>query len=246
MTLISTGEKAIILVPTFSEKENIVKLVARIQELPYSFDILIIDDDSPDGTGEVADGLAKKFSSVHVLHRQKKEGLGKAYLDGFRWALERSYDLFIQMDADLSHEPSALPRFMEAIQNYDAVFGSRYNKGVRVHNWSFSRLLLSKFSNVFISKALGLSTTDTTTAFKCFRRSVLESIPLDRFKGRQNAFLIELVYAVEKSGFRTTEIPFTFYERETGESKMNPKVALESLGTVFRLLLFGRNLVRSK
>lgn len=201
-------------------------------------DILFVDDNSPDGTGILADELSRKYQNVKVLHREKKEGLGRAYIEGFGWALNNGYEVIMQMDADLSHDPNAIPEFLKAIKDYDAVFGSRYIKGVRVYNWSFRRLLLSKLSNEFIRIMLRINTTDTTTAFKCFRRVVLESINLDSLKGKQNAFLIELVYKVVKAGFRTTEIPFMFIERESGESKMEFKVAIESLLMVFKLAIF--------
>ena len=232
--------KKVILIPTYNEKDNIAALIAKISEQKLNFDILIIDDNSPDGTGQLAEEIAKKNSQVKVLHRKGKEGLGKAYQEGFRWALDNHYEIIMQMDADLSHDPAVLPLFMKEIENHDAVFGSRYYNGVRVHNWSFKRLLLSKVSNEFISRTLNINATDTTTAYKCFRRNVIESLHIERFKGKQNAFLIELVYATIKSGFKTKEVPFTFVERVTGESKMKLSVAYESFVTVFRLFFFGR------
>jgi dolichol-phosphate mannosyltransferase len=228
--------RAVIVIPTFNEKDNLPKLIAAVQKQPIDVDILFVDDNSPDGTGLLADEYARRDSRIKVLHREKKNGIGRAYREGFRWALIQGYEILLQMDADLSHDPNVLPEFLEKIKDYDAVFGSRYYMGVRVHNWSFKRLLLSKTSNDFIRFMLKLNTTDTTTAFKCFRREVLESIDLDTLRGRQNAFLIELVNAVVKSGFKTCEIPFTFRERESGESKMEFKVALESLSTVARLM----------
>lgn len=221
--------------PTYNEAENLKKLVQKILDHSLGLDILVIDDHSPDGTGLVADQLARKNSQVQVLHRKKKEGLGAAYREGFQWALKHDYSVMMQMDADLSHDPMALPEFMRQIQRYDAVFGSRYLNGVRVHNWSFTRLVLSKVSNEFIRRVLQIDSTDTTTAYKCFRRSVIEAIDFTKLKGRQNAFLIELVYTTIKLGFRTKEIPFTFVEREKGESKMSLGVAWESLVIIFRL-----------
>lgn len=213
-----------------------MNLVQAIKMQNIETDILFVDDNSPDGTGLLAEEFASQDSRIKVLHRKKKDGIGRAYREGFQWALRNGYDVLLQMDADLSHDPNTLPEFLKKIKDYDAVFGSRYYRGVRVYNWSFQRLLLSKISNDFIRLALRLDSTDTTTAFKCFRKEVLESIDLNRFKGRQNAFLIELVWSVIKGGFKTTEIPFIFKEREKGESKMEFKVALESLWTVARLM----------
>lgn len=232
-----TPVKSVIVIPTYNEKKNLRKLVDSIIRQKADLDILFVDDNSPDGTGLLADELSSELSRVKVLHRQKKEGLGRAYVDGFKWALSKGYDTILQMDADLSHDPNALPEFLAKIRDYDAVFGSRYLRGVRVYNWSFKRLLLSKFSNEFIRIVLRLDSTDTTTAFKCFRRNVLEEIDLGTLRGRQNAFLIELVHKTIKSGFKTAEVPFLFREREEGESKMRLSVALESLLTVFKLML---------
>jgi dolichol-phosphate mannosyltransferase len=227
---------AVIVIPTYNEKDNLSRLIAAVRKQHIDADILIVDDNSPDGTGLLADEFARQDSRIKVLHREKKDGIGRAYREGFQWALTHGYDILLQMDADLSHDPNALPEFLEKIRDYDAVFGSRYYKGIRVHNWSFKRLLLSKTSNDFIRLMLRLNSTDITTAFKCFRREVLESVDLNSCKGRQNAFLIELVFRVIKGGFRTTEIPFTFREREQGESKMEFRVAVESLWTVARLI----------
>jgi dolichol-phosphate mannosyltransferase len=228
--------RTVIVIPTFNEISNLPRLLTAIREQPIDVDILIVDDDSPDGTGLLADDYSRRDSRIKVLHRKRKDGIGRAYQVGFRWALSQGYEIFLQMDADLSHDPGVLPDFLEKIREYDAVFGSRYYRGIRVHNWSFKRLLLSKVSNDFIRFMLRLNATDITTAFKCFRRDVLASIDLESFKGRQNAFLIELVNSVTKGGFRTCEIPFTFRERESGESKMEFRVALESLWTVARLM----------
>ena len=232
--------KKLILLPTYNERGNLENLVSKVLALSLDVDILVIDDNSPDGTGEIADRLSKVDPHVKVLHRPKKEGLGRAYKDGFRWALENSYDVMMQMDADLSHDPAVLPEFLKQIESYDAVFGSRYLNGVRVQNWSFKRLVLSKLSNEFVRVVLGLPSTDTTTAYKCFRRKVVEAWDWEALNGRQNAFLIELVWQTVKKGFRVKEIPFTFVERESGESKMNLGVAGESLVTVSRLFFLRR------
>lgn len=227
--------KAVVVIPTYNERENIGRLVEEIENLRLDLDILFVDDNSPDGTGEFAEAIARTHPAVRVLRRPAKEGLGRAYRAGLLEALERGYQVILQMDADLSHDPAALPVLLAKIGEYDAVFGSRYYRGVRVFNWSFKRLLLSKLSNEFIRIGLRISSTDTTTAFKAFRRPVLEIVDVSRLKGKYNAFLIELVYFVVRGGFKTAEIPFTFRERESGESKMRPAVALESLFTVFKL-----------
>lgn len=228
--------KTILVIPTYNEVGNLQRLIESIRQQSRALDILIVDDNSPDGTGQLADRYASENSYVHVLHRPAKKGLGQAYQAGFRWALDKGYDAMMQMDADLSHDPAAIPRFLEKINDYDAVFGSRYLKGVRVYNWSFKRLLLSKVSNEFIRAMLDLDSTDTTTAYKCFRREVLEAVQFEKFHGHMNAFLIELVWATIKKGFKTVEIPFVFIERESGESKMEWRVALESLWTTIRLI----------
>lgn len=237
--LTASSMKRIIIIPTYNESENIGPLAEKVFEQPVDTDILYVDDNSPDGTGAIADAMSKKNIKIKVLHRQSREGLGRAYIAGFEWALENGYDILMQMDADLSHDPAMLPVFFREIERYDAIFGSRYLNGVRVHNWSFKRLLLSKASNEFIRVMLHIDSTDTTTAYKCFRRKVIEAVDFSKLKGKQNAFLIELVFATVTRGFTTKEIPFTFTERETGESKMNPKSALESLCTVLKLSILG-------
>lgn len=230
----------VICIPTYNEVGNLEKLIRAIAEqrakISVAVDVLFIDDNSPDGTGELANRISQQQEWVKVLHREIKNGIGNAYKEGFRWALNNKYDFIMQMDADLSHDPNALPNFIKMIQYNDAVFGSRYLHGVRVSNWSFKRLLLSKLSNEFIRRLLGIYVTDTTTAYKCFRRCVLENVPFEHFKGKQNAFLIELVHWSVKSCFHTVEIPFMFIERESGESKMNFGSAWESLCVTFSLL----------
>ncbi len=237
--------KAVVVIPTYNERENIGRLVGEIEKLRLGLDILFVDDNSPDGTGEFAEALALAHPAVRVLHRPAKEGLGRAYKAGLLEALKRGYEIILQMDADLSHDPAALPALLSKIAERDAVFGSRYYRGVRVFNWSFRRLLLSKLANEFIRIGLRIPCTDATTAFKAFRRHVLEIVDVSRLKGKYNAFLIELVYFAVKGGFNTAEVPFTFRERESGESKLRLAVAVESLFTVFRLRLFGSRYLKS-
>ncbi len=224
----------VILVPTYNEAKNLKNFVLRVESM-IPADILIIDDASPDGTGDLTEALQATHPRLRLLRRPGKDGIGNAYKAGIRWVLERDYQTILMMDADLSHDPTALPDFIKQIESFDAVFGSRYLKGVRVYNWSFSRLLLSKLSNEFIRFMLGVPSTDTTTAYKCFRRNVLEAIRADRLPGNQNAYFIRLVFEIYRAGFRAKEIPFLFIEREEGESKMRASVAMESLAIVFRL-----------
>lgn len=226
--------KTIILIPTYNERKNLPNLIQRIED-QLAADVLIIDDGSPDGTAQLVETLQSKHPQLKLLRRSEKNGIGNAYKAGFKWVLERDYEVILMMDADLSHDPAALPAFIQSIRTHDAVFGSRYLRGVRVYNWSFSRLLLSKFSNEFIRFILGVPSTDTTTAYKCFRRRVLEGIAAPRLGGKQNAFFIHLVFETYRHGYCAEEIPFLFTEREEGESKMRASVAWESLAMVFRL-----------
>ncbi len=229
--------KAVVVIPIYNEKENLEELVDSIKKQKVDLDILFVDDNSPDGSGILAEKLSQENPQIFVLHRQTKKGLGPAYIDGFKWALNNEYEIIMQMDADLSHDPNSIPEFLEKIKTNDAVFGSRYLNGVRVYNWPFINLLISKLSNEFIRFMLRMDTTDTTTAYKSFRKKVLESIDLDSLKGKQNAFLIELVYKVVKSGFKIQEIPFMFMGREAGQSKAELKSYWESLIMVFKLMI---------
>lgn len=226
--------KAIAVIPTYDEKENLPRLIREIEKQKVGIDVLIVDDNSPDGTGVLAEELSRKCSYLHVLHRRRKEGLGRACRDGFKWALDKDYEVIMQMDADLSHDPCAIPLFLEKIKYYDAVFGRRVLSKTSIYNWLYKGFL-SELSNKLIGIILGIDCADTTTAFKCFKRKVLESIDLDSIKGRQNAFLIELVYRTIKSRFRTVDIPFTLKQREAGRSKMGFSVVIECVYTVLKL-----------
>ena len=223
-----------IVIPTYDEKKNIERLVHTIFEIKPDFYITIVDDNSPDGTGQIADNLAKTYQSVHVIHRPKKQGLGPAYVEGFKYALSSGADYIFEMDADFSHDPHRLPDFLEAIEDYDLVLGSRYLNGVRVEGWRFRRLLLSKFANIYASYIMVLPIWDFTGGFRCYRREVLESIALDQIHSDGYAFQIEMLYYTYKNGFHIKEIPFLFRERAHGFSKISRHVVWEAFWLVLR------------
>jgi dolichol-phosphate mannosyltransferase len=229
--------KALIIIPTYNEKENLESLVEAIFQLGRDMEILVVDDGSPDGTGEIADRLSKQNERVHVIHREGKLGLGSAYLRGFRFAIDRKYDLVFEMDADFSHDPGYLPSFLEKAETCDVVLGSRYVQGVNVINWPMSRLLLSYFANVYTRVITGLPVRDATGGFKCFRREALESIDLDNVKSDGYSFQIEMTFKCWKKGFRICEIPIIFYERRKGQSKMSKRIVHEAVFMVWRLRL---------
>jgi dolichol-phosphate mannosyltransferase len=230
-------ERVLVVVPTYNERVNVPLIVPAILGQDPRIDVLVVDDSSPDGTGELADQIAAGNPRVHVLHRTQKEGLGKAYIAGFRWALDHGYDLIFEMDADFSHDPRFLPTFLDAIQDADLVIGSRYKTGVNVINWPISRLLLSLGANQYARLVTGLPLADSTGGFKCFRRRVLEAIPLERVRSNGYAFQIEMSYLAWKKGFRLKEIPIVFTDRVEGQSKMNRKIVREAVWMVWWLRL---------
>lgn len=242
--MIDKLERALVIVPTYNERENLPRLVPEILEQDPRIDVLIIDDASPDGTGEVADRIASGSVRVHTMHREGKLGLGTAYIAGFRWGLEREYDAFFEMDADFSHDPSHLPQFLEAVREFDVVLGSRYLHGrVTVVNWPMSRLILSYGANLYARIVTGLPVTDATGGFKCFRRSVVEAIDLDRVWSEGYSFQIEMSLRAWRSGFSIGEIPIVFADRDVGESKMSKRIIWEAVWRVWALRLadlFGR------
>ncbi len=229
--------KSLIIIPTYKEKENIERLVRTLFDLGQEIEILIVDDNSPDGTGDIADRLAAQDDRVHVLHRPGKLGLGSAYIQGFKFALDHGYDLIFEMDADFSHDPSYIPHFLEKIGECDLVLGSRYVQGVNVINWPMSRLLLSYFANFYTRIITGLPVKDATGGFKCYRRSVLQAIDLDNVKSDGYSFQIEMTFKCWKKGFRISEMPIIFYERQRGHSKMSKKIVREAVVMVWRLRL---------
>jgi dolichol-phosphate mannosyltransferase len=228
-------DRALVIVPTYNERFNIARLIPAILAQDPSLEVLVVDDGSPDGTGQIVDGIAANNARVHVIHRAAKLGLGTAYIAGFRWALERKYDLVFEMDADFSHNPERLPEFLEAIRESDVVLGSRYQNGhVNVVNWPMSRLFLSYGANIYARFVTGLPIFDATGGFKCFRRNVLESIDLNSVKSNGYAFQIEMSYRVWKRGFQLFEIPIIFVDRTEGVSKMSKKIVREAVWMVWR------------
>jgi dolichol-phosphate mannosyltransferase len=231
-------ERALVIIPTYDESDNLPRLVPAVLSRDPRLEILVVDDNSPDGTGRLADEIAAAEPRVHVLHRPGKMGLGTAYITGFRWGLERGYDVLFEMDADFSHDPAHLPQFLEAIEDYDVVLGSRYLHGrVTVVNWPMGRLLLSYFANIYARKVTGLPVADATGGFKCFRREVLEAIELERVESSGYAFQIEMSFRAWKKGFRLGELPITFVDRDVGESKMSKKIVREAVWRVWRFRL---------
>ena len=237
MTSSAVSERVLVVVPTYNERVNLPVIVPAILQQDPRIDVLVVDDNSPDGTGAVADALAAEAPRVHVLHRTAKQGLGKAYLAGFTWALERHYDVVIEMDADFSHDPKFLPEFLRAAGNADLVIGSRYKSGVNVINWPISRLLLSIGANQYARWITGLPLSDSTGGFKCFRRAVLEAIDFSRVRSNGYAFQIEMSYRAWRKGFRLVEIPIVFTDRIEGQSKMNKRIVREAIWMVWWLRL---------
>ena len=230
-------QRALIIFPTYNERENIEKIVHAVIPLDPRIHVLIVDDSSPDGTGEVADRLAVELNRVFVIHRAEKQGLGRAYIAGFHWAIEQGFDFIFEMDADFSHSPEYIKDFLKEIQHQDLVIGSRYISGVNVINWPMSRLLLSYYANVYTRIVTGLPLRDATGGFKCFRREVLESIDLDQVRSTGYSFQIEMSMRAWKKGFRIKEIPIIFYDRIAGQSKMSKKIMREAIWMVWSLRL---------
>jgi dolichol-phosphate mannosyltransferase len=234
----AVAERALVIIPTYNEAMNIGHLVPQVLAQDARLDVLVVDDNSPDGTGQLAGALAARDSRVHVLQREGKRGLGTAYLTGFRWALEHGYDYLFEMDADFSHDPAHLKDFLKAIQDADLVLGSRYLGGkVTVVNWPMTRLLLSYAANIYARRVIGLGVWDLTGGFKCFRRQVLEAIDLSQVRSNGYAFQIEMSVRAWRKKFRLKEIPIVFVDRTEGHSKMNRTIVREAIWMVPRLRL---------
>jgi dolichol-phosphate mannosyltransferase len=230
-------ERALVVVPTYNECENLPQIVPVILAQDPRIEILVVDDGSPDGTGQIADRFAADEPRVHVLHRSVKQGLGRAYLAGFAWAIAHDYTHIFEMDADFSHDPRNLVRFIDATADADLIVGSRYASGVNVINWPMSRLLLSWFANKYARWVTGLQLTDATGGFKCFRREVLMAMPFDKVRSNGYAFQIEMSFRAWKKGFRIKELPIIFTDRMEGRSKMNGRIVREAIWMVWWLRL---------
>jgi len=229
------NEKTLIVIPTYDERENVASMAqAVLAEVPTAH-ILFVDDNSPDGTGQVLDEIAAKEPRVQVLHRAGKEGLGRAYVAGFKWALARDYELICEMDCDFSHDPKALPQLLAAAQNHDLVIGSRYIGGIRVMNWPMSRLLLSTGAAQYVRFITGMPINDPTGGFKCFHRKVLQALDLDRITSNGYSFQIEMNHGAWIKGFKITEVPIVFEDRRAGYSKMRANIATEAFRMVIKL-----------
>jgi dolichol-phosphate mannosyltransferase len=231
-------ERALVIIPTYNESENIQHIVAEVLKQDPRLEVLVVDDNSPDGTGQIADRMAVAEPRIHVLHRQGKQGLGRAYLAGFKWALERDYAYVLEMDADFSHDPKYLPDFLRAIQDADLVAGSRYlHRRASVVNWPIARLALSYFASIYARVITGLQVSDATAGFKCFRRRVLEAVELDHVRSNGYGFQIEMSFRAWRKGFRIAEIPIVFTDRTDGKSKMSGTIVWEAVWMVWRLRL---------
>jgi dolichol-phosphate mannosyltransferase len=226
--------KSFIVLPTYDEARNIGPLIGSILQCQPDFNIIIVDDNSPDGTGRIADELARHDPRIRVIHRTHKAGLGTAYVEGFRLALACGAELIFEMDADYSHDPAYLGDFLAAAQGADLVIGSRYSNGIRVEGWMFRRLLLSKFANIFVAYMMVKPVWDFTAGFRCYRREVIENIGLDRIRSDGYAFQIEMTYLAFKHGFRVVEIPIVFKARKHGISKISRNVVKEAFWLTLR------------
>lgn len=228
--------QALVIIPTYNERDNLEPITSAVLSAEPRADILVVDDNSPDGTGQLADALAAKQPRIKVLHRQAKEGLGKAYLAAFRWGLAQGYELLIEMDADFSHDPKYLPVLIDAaLGGADVAVGSRYVPGGGTVNWGLVRRIISKGGSLYARSILGVTVRDLTAGFKCFRRHVLESLELEKVHASGYAFQIELTYRALKKGFTVREVPIVFEDRRVGQSKMSRKIFLEGMTTVWKI-----------
>ena len=228
---------ALIIVPTYNERANLPRMAQRLLALPVAVDLLVVDDNSPDGTGKIADELAAENPRVHVLHRNEKNGLGRAYIAGFKWALEHGYEFIFEMDCDFSHDPEDIPKFLDAAknENADLVLGSRYSGGIRVINWPLRRLMLSRTAGIYVKVVTGMPFTDPTGGYKCFRRCALQAVNLDEVRSNGYSFQIEMTHKLWRQGFKIVETPIIFTERAEGHSKMAGGIINEAFWMVWRL-----------
>jgi len=228
-------KRCLVIIPTFNEADNLPRLLPIILSLGSHFNILIVDDNSPDGTAKLVKEMQKSEERIHLIERPGKMGLGTAYVAGFKFALANGFDYIFEMDADFSHDPAELPRLLAKAEEYDLVIGSRYIEGVNVVNWPMKRLLLSYFANIYTRVITGMPVRDATGGFKCFRRKVLESIDLDAIHSNGYSFQIEMSFKSWRKGFRVCEIPIVFVDRRIGVSKMSKKIVYEAVWMVWRL-----------
>lgn len=228
--------RTLVVVPTYNERENLPPLAQRLLRLSSPVDMLVVDDNSPDGTGHLADELASKHRSIHVLHRTEKNGLGRAYIAGFKWAIERHYEQIFEMDGDFSHNPDDIPLFLEAATHADLVLGSRYLNGIRIINWPLSRLMLSKTAAFYVRFITGMPFTDPTGGFKCFSRRALLALNLDEIRSNGYSFQIEMTHKLWRRGMSVVEVPIIFTDRFQGHSKMSGHIVSEAVFMVIRLL----------
>jgi len=231
--------KPLVIIPTYNEHENIEKIIPAVLNAVPQAEILIVDDNSQDGTAETVRAMGSSTGNIYLLSREKKMGLGTAYVTGFKWALKRDYNVIFEMDADFSHDPEALPQFLREIEKADLVIGSRYTNGVNVVNWPMKRLLLSFFANIYARIVTGVPVRDLTSGFKCYRRKVLEAIDLDKIHSNGYAFQIEMHFKAFRKGFLIREIPIVFIERRTGTSKMSHHIIYEAAWMVWKLRFLG-------
>ena len=227
--------RALVIIPTYNERDNIPVMIPEVLKQDSIIEMLIVDDNSPDGTGDLVEAIARENSRVHLIRREKKMGLGTAYVRGFKYAIEHNFDYAFEMDADFSHDPATLPKFLELIKDYDLVLGSRYINGVNVVNWPMKRLLLSYFANKYTKVVTGLPVQDATGGFKCFRVEVLKSHNLDNVKSNGYAFQIEMSFKTWKKGYRIVELPIVFVDRRVGISKMSKAIVREAVTMVWKL-----------
>ena len=227
----------LIIVPTYNERENLPRMAEKLLSLPVAVDVLVVDDNSPYGTGNLADELAARRPEIHVLHRAEKKGLGRAYIAGFQWALEHGYEFIFEMDCDFSHDPNEIPAFLTAAKDADLVVGSRYTGGVRVVNWPLKWLLLSRCAGIYVWLVTGMPITDPTGGYKCFHRRALRSINLEAVRSNGYSFQIEMTHRLWREGFKVAEVPITFTERVEGSSKLSRSIVIEAFWMVWWLWL---------
>jgi len=233
----SCMNNTLVVVPTYNERENLPPLTQRLMALPVPVELLVVDDNSPDGTGKLADELSAQYPGIHVIHRNEKTGLGRAYVAGFKWALAHQYEYVFELDGDLSHNPDDIPMFLEAAKDADLVLGSRYMNGIRIINWPLSRLMLSKGAAKYVQWVTGMPFTDPTGGYKCFRRRALQAINLEEINSNGYSFQIEMTHVLWRQGLRVVEVPIIFTDRFQGRSKMSRVIVREALWMVWRLLL---------